>query len=43
MGGLNRNKDYGSKKKPYPSVAKKILLVGIEVILFLLKPMLLML
>lgn len=23
MGGLNRNKDYGSKKKPYPSVAKK--------------------
>lgn len=23
MGGLNRNKDYGSKKKPYPNVAKK--------------------
>lgn len=23
MGGLNRDKDYGSKKKPYPSVAKK--------------------
>lgn len=23
MGGLNRNKDYDSKKKPYPSVAKK--------------------
>lgn len=23
MGGLNRNKDYGSKKKSYPSVAKK--------------------
>lgn len=23
MGGLSRNKDYGSKKKPYPSVAKK--------------------
>lgn len=23
MGGLNRNKDYSSKKKPYPSVAKK--------------------
>lgn len=23
MGGLNRNKDYGTKKKPYPSVAKK--------------------
>lgn len=23
MGGLNRNKNYGSKKKPYPSVAKK--------------------
>lgn len=23
MGGLNRNKDYGSKNKPYPSVAKK--------------------
>jgi hypothetical protein len=23
MGGLNRNKDYGSKKKPYPSIAKK--------------------
>lgn len=23
MDGLNRNKDYGSKKKPYPSVAKK--------------------
>lgn len=23
MGGLNRNKDYGSKKKPYSSVAKK--------------------
>lgn len=23
MGGLNRNKDYGSKKKPYPSVDKK--------------------
>lgn len=23
MSGLNRNKDYGSKKKPYPSVAKK--------------------
>lgn len=23
MGGLNRSKDYGSKKKPYPSVAKK--------------------
>lgn len=23
MGGLNRNKDYGSKKKLYPSVAKK--------------------
>ena len=23
MGGLNRNKDYGSKKKPCPSVAKK--------------------
>lgn len=23
MGELNRNKDYGSKKKPYPSVAKK--------------------
>jgi hypothetical protein len=23
IGGLNRNKDYGSKKKPYPSVAKK--------------------
>lgn len=23
MGGLNRNKDYVSKKKPYPSVAKK--------------------
>lgn len=23
MGGLNKNKDYGSKKKPYPSVAKK--------------------
>lgn len=23
MGRLNRNKDYGSKKKPYPSVAKK--------------------
>lgn len=23
MGGLNRNKDYGSEKKPYPSVAKK--------------------
>lgn len=23
MGGLNRNKDYGSKKKPYLSVAKK--------------------
>ena len=23
MGGLNRGKDYGSKKKPYPSVAKK--------------------
>lgn len=23
MGGLNRNKDYGSKKKPYPSVTKK--------------------
>ena len=23
MGGLNRNKDYGSKKKPYPSVPKK--------------------
>lgn len=23
MGGLNRNKDYGYKKKPYPSVAKK--------------------
>lgn len=23
MGGLNRNKDYGSKKKPYPSVVKK--------------------
>lgn len=23
MGGLNRNKDYGSKKKHYPSVAKK--------------------
>lgn len=23
VGGLNRNKDYGSKKKPYPSVAKK--------------------
>lgn len=23
MGGLNRNKDYGSKKKPYPSVSKK--------------------
>lgn len=23
MGGLNRNKDYGSKKKPYPSAAKK--------------------
>lgn len=23
MGGLNRNKDYGPKKKPYPSVAKK--------------------
>lgn len=23
MGGLNRNKDYGSKKKPYPGVAKK--------------------
>lgn len=23
MGGLNRNKDYGSKKKPYPRVAKK--------------------
>lgn len=23
MGGLSRDKDYGSKKKPYPSVAKK--------------------
>lgn len=23
MGGLNRDKDYGSKKKPYPNVAKK--------------------
>lgn len=23
MGGLNKDKDYGSKKKPYPSVAKK--------------------
>ena len=23
MGGLSRGKDYGSKKKPYPSVAKK--------------------
>lgn len=23
MDGLNRNKDYGSKKKPYPSVVKK--------------------
>lgn len=23
MGGLNRNKDYDSKKKPYPSVVKK--------------------
>lgn len=23
MGELNRNKDYGSKKKPYPNVAKK--------------------
>lgn len=23
MGGLNRDKDYGSKKKPYPSVTKK--------------------
>lgn len=23
MGGLNKNKDYGSKKKPYPNVAKK--------------------
>lgn len=23
MGGLNRDKDYGSKKKPYPSIAKK--------------------
>lgn len=23
MGGLSRNKDYGSEKKPYPSVAKK--------------------
>lgn len=23
MGGLNRDKDYGSKKKPYPSVDKK--------------------
>lgn len=23
MGGLNRNKDYGSKKKPYSNVAKK--------------------
>ena len=23
MGGLSRSKDYGSKKKPYPSVAKK--------------------
>lgn len=23
MGGLRRDKDYGSKKKPYPSVAKK--------------------
>lgn len=23
MGGLNRDKNYGSKKKPYPSVAKK--------------------
>ena len=23
MGGLSRNKDYGSKKKPYPNVAKK--------------------
>ncbi|UVY24691.1 MAG: hypothetical protein [Bacteriophage sp.] len=23
MGGLNRDKDYSSKKKPYPSVAKK--------------------
>lgn len=23
MGGLSRDKDYGSKKKPYPSIAKK--------------------
>jgi hypothetical protein len=28
MGGLSRDKDYGSKKKPYPSVAKKDFAVG---------------